>query len=885
MGAQYLSVGRELIVLNGKSPVSVVGDAVTYEAYVDEVLGLSANFGPPTPVPPVEWWAPYEPVTLENPTSVDTATISFDTPGRYPLELYAKNACGTTTGDVWSFITIQAIEINSDITTNQLWTANNIYYVTDWVNVQALLVIEPGTMVIFGYDCGLFVNNGGTLISKGTPDKPIIYTCDFMYFYYPEDIGYYWWYIYYGYGPYYFSPIYIEETASPATTVTYSFIEGAVVGIATENIAMDHPIENNYLFGNIYGIGEYGTKHTDIKNNLCFFNDYSGIDVDLADVNGIADANSHILIQNNTCDAYQYYGITVHGVEDGNNAGSVMLVNNIVTESYWCGLNLVDGYMRFDVRNTGYFGNYMNKNWEFDEYDPVEATQGPYRHIEGGDYFDIRYLDPNCVFINAGLGYIEETPLIGMTTDINGTPDGNFVDLGFHHPSWSYSNEPNIIPTISGDPNNMTGEVSIGVSGYGVTTERAFLLMDGEYMGELEYFDSNTPLLIDTDNYRNGNHSIKLVVIDVNGLVTVSDTLETYFNNTFFNIIASDYFHPTADYNVLGFHNGTGSFEAKVTNLVDGQILWSNTYSGPSVNIVIPGAAFGNAQLCELSMSGSGITKKDLTKEFNQADCPAGVRMVIVLPNKDVFKRRIPAILECARACDQRNVSWVSLYHHDVTEDNLRFLYNKSSVKYVYWCGHANSHEGKVQRTHTECWRYEPSWWHFNWQKIGVFSWTRQTRDFPPLPDNWDNRGFDLWTLPMHDQWNKKIVFVDGCLSAKYDDMAKAYGMYSLQGQGSSDQIYIGWRIAVQEGVGIVDIFAGDTTAGVKLFWERMGRDSENSVGEALQWTCDHYTSDRMLMTMWGLNVHTDFGDVDGDDNIFVRGNGFVNFNKIKLEP
>ncbi len=124
-----------------------------------------------------------------------------------------------------------------------------------------------------------------------------------------------------------------------------------------------------------------------------------------------------------------------------------------------------------------------------------------------------------------GLGwYIEETPLIGMTTDINGTPDSNKTDIGFHYPNWNYSNEPNIIPTISGDPNNLTGTISIGVDGYGVTSERIFVLMDGEYIGELEYFDSNMPILLETDNYINGGHSIKIVAIDVNGLVTVSGT-------------------------------------------------------------------------------------------------------------------------------------------------------------------------------------------------------------------------------------------------------------------------------------------------------------------------------------------------------------------------
>ena len=57
------------------------------------------------------------------------------------------------------------INISSDITTNQVWTANNIYHITANVNVRALLVIEPGTIVAFAADKVMFVNNGGTLIS------------------------------------------------------------------------------------------------------------------------------------------------------------------------------------------------------------------------------------------------------------------------------------------------------------------------------------------------------------------------------------------------------------------------------------------------------------------------------------------------------------------------------------------------------------------------------------------------------------------------------------------------------------------------------------------------------------------------------------------------
>jgi len=275
------------------------------------------------------------------------------------------------------------IEISSDITTNQIWTANNEYYVTDWVNVKALLVIEPGTVVYFAETGAIFVNDGGTLISKGTPDNPIIYTSD---------------YEYYAHG-YYFCPICIESTASPATTVTYSHVDSAVYGILTDDIRLDNPIENNFLHWNSNGIAEWGTRHTDIINNLIYYSDISGIDVNMVSTDGQADANSRILIADNTCHDYQYFGITISGAADETDAGLVELANNIVSGSYTAGLNF-GGWVAWIINNTGYYANTENKSDDFPETNPVIAMQNPYVNGTG---FNRCYLDQNCPFIDEGL--------------------------------------------------------------------------------------------------------------------------------------------------------------------------------------------------------------------------------------------------------------------------------------------------------------------------------------------------------------------------------------------------------------------------------------------------------------------------------------------------
>jgi len=111
--------------------------------------------------------------------------------------------------------------------------------------------------------------------------------------------------------------------------------------------------------------------------------------------------------------------------------------------------------------------------------------------------------------------------------------------------------------------------------------------------------------------------------------------------------------------------------------------------------------------------------------------------------------------------------------------------------------------------------------------------------------------------------------------------MAEAYGVFSEQGQGSKDQIYIGWRIKVLTTTpgSIFDpvLFSTD---GVKLFWERMGHG--DSIYDALYYTYVH-GGGGIAETLWGINSIPDIGDVDEDDNIFLWGNGLIN--QIELEP
>ncbi len=121
-------------------------------------------------------------VSAVRPAAMDRATAVASPGSNLEIDAEQEMLEGDEGGGVCFMMGTQSIiDVGSDITTNQIWTADNIYHIVADISVQALLVIEPGTIVTFAPDVGMFVNNGGVLISAGTPDEPIVYTSDAAY--------------------------------------------------------------------------------------------------------------------------------------------------------------------------------------------------------------------------------------------------------------------------------------------------------------------------------------------------------------------------------------------------------------------------------------------------------------------------------------------------------------------------------------------------------------------------------------------------------------------------------------------------------------------------------------------------------------------------------
>ncbi len=708
------------------------------------------------------------------------------------------------------------IDVNSDIILNTVWTSDNTYHIIADVNVQALLVIEPGTTIYFGYDnyAAMFINNGGTLISCGTPDNPIVYTSD------SGTPGY----------DDYYCPMYIEETASANTKIMYSCVEYAYIGAMILNNELETDIQNNYFYSNVYGIVEFGKKHTNIRNNLLVASYYSGIEVFLGDSTGEGSADSSILIEDNTCDYYQDNGITIHGVEDVNEAGVVVLANNIVSGSYQYGMALVDYYMYATVMNTGYFDNANNKNGAFDEDSPAFETVLPYEM--GTGTLPVCYLRQDCNFVNAGSFLIEQTPLIGQTTAVNSIPDYNYVDIGFHYPNWNFSNpgsgdslsadfddsmrvdfqdfatfanywqqstggdadldgsgfvdyndllifknqwlqiaDPNIEIHIYGDSNE--GYVDIGISGFMSDTQRVFLLADGKYIGELYWFREGEPLLVDISSLGPGTHWLKAISTSTTGRITCSKLKESTFNCFLNYYFCNDAYDSNEPHHFCAYYQGSNDISVKVYD-EENNLVWSQTYSGPNLHGFIPSGVTLSENLDSIIFEEVGArgtpVSKPLGLKFNPKKVPANIRALIIVPSWWMRHVTNYGVIETVKdAFKSRNVPYHYLKGSQASYASLAWFGANRNIDYIYFCGHGGyGRDPDTGEYYFGTIRSEIKL--SDGRAVSV-----KQSDFPPgqapswcekLSGNWENTVHSMYQIGFT-QGELKFVFFDACFTGR----------------------------------------------------------------------------------------------------------------------
>ena len=742
------------------------------------------------------------------------------------------------------------VEVTSDITTNTLWTADNIYHVLNPIDVNnALLVIEPGTIVAFaaGTNAGISIINGGALTSCGTPGNEIVYTSDATY---PDYEDYY-------------CPIYITETASLATQVKYSIIEWTYAGVVVLDRKLKTNIENNYFVNCVFGVVEYGLDHTHITNNLFYGSGYGAIEIYMESLGGEASSDSQIYIQNNTCDySPQWDGITIYGSLDPNDAGFLFLANNLLTYNGRYGICLTsadpekDAYIYGPIANNGYYNNYYNTNADFNEVGPVYLATDPY--VEGSTgYAPICYIDQQCPLVDGGFNFIQQTPMIGETTATTGIPDSNTTDIGFHYCHWDYNNvgegdyypvdldenlkvdfkdfailangwqttydineladlchnwllqggpAQNIVPSFDQDPNNLTGDVTVTVNVSDNEITRVYMFVDGEKYLQFGDIQENPTTYLETQYFHNGPHTVKIISQDANNMVYCSEAVDVNFNNSVSSLIMDESFTPGEDFHIMAL--GNGNYDISVYDIVNETTTYSGTSTG-QINITIPAASFTEEygaydfKITPQGDPGNPLFNFLIRRKFNYAElygAGAGARadgnwvmkMVVSIGDKKLEKAKE----ECWRAALRAGVKKgfapgiIVPAFGDEWFESLCLALTFPHCKIWYHVGHGN---------YKTIWPWNPERTFISSPSGKIFSYLK--KDLDPVPPDyervWGYEGcHSIAELGFAGTDELIWVQVNACYSCRNLDFAIACGSdnddpyYDPIG----DQVYIGWK-------------------------------------------------------------------------------------------
>ena len=834
----------------------------------------------------------------------------------------SERTFATTTGGGGILLDGGIVDITSDITINTVWTSDNTYHVLNPIDVNgAMLVIEPGTIVAFatGVSAGIRTLSGGVVISRGTAQNPIVFTSDSATPAYND----------------YDCPLYITETGSTATEMTYTIVEWAYAGVVVLNRNLDKNIENNYFVNCVYGIIEYGPEHTHIVNNLCFGSYYSGIEIYLASITGVANANSVIYIENNTCDYYQDNGITVHGVTASEDSGSVFIGNNIVSGSYVAGLNLVDGYMYASVLNTGYYDNFANKNWEFDELNPIIVTTNPYETGASG-YAPICYLNQSCDFIDAGSLLPEQTQFVGKTTYTTLAPDGNVTDIGFHYPNWSYVNAgtgmalgdinrntitdledlilltshwlepaspssevnlngdstvnlldfailgaswqkiqgfPDITAVVSGDPSG--GWINVGVNGYAPDTHYVSVFVEGKYAGKLFGFRNGNTLGVDISEFGNQTLDIKLVGTGSTGNIVCSDAVETAFPNSLNYCILPQSYKPNEPLPFAAYNTVAG--DASVNVYADGgNLVWSQSYSGNTVSGSIPASITGQHEIDYVSFEpngGTSVSKTSDPAEDELSTPDSDVKALVILPDLQIRLYDFRTISQVQNAFKDRGVKYKKLAGKSATYQNVAKYASTGNIKYLFIDGHGTYVGNENPLIFRTCVELKDDW---------VLS--AKHSDFLPgqapswceeLPGNLEQTTKSFASMGFN---SLEFAYFDTCHSGRLK--INSIGLL-VEGQPGQMGLFDGPHSDMSLALGMDDTsesrvyqgWYGEISSNFPPVWPF---ETEYQKWSQYQWESLGEGNNLLQAIMDTINQQTEFGDEDPVNNYRLKGQGLL---------
>jgi hypothetical protein len=282
-----------------------------------------------------------------------------------------------------------------------------------------------------------------------------------------------------------------------------------------------------------------------------------------------------------------------------------------------------------------------------------------------------------------------------LEADLNEDYIVNFEDFAMFAGQWQTGEAEQYVQIAFVYDANI-GLAEFGASGYSPDAQRIFLLMDGQYAGEIFGFREGWPLGVDVSELSGGEHLIKAVSVDSNGIVSCSNVTAAEFACPLNYCIMPNEYEPNKPLYFSAF-NPTGG-DVTVNAYSDMNVVWSQTYSGDGFFGSIPPEITNQYDFDYINFApsdGAAISKTSDPETSNSEN----VQALIIVPNLILRLKASGTIQIVQTAFENMGIKYIKLTGFDACYGFINAYAKTSFIKYIYILAHGNYKIGGVLRT------------------------------------------------------------------------------------------------------------------------------------------------------------------------------------------
>jgi len=237
---------------------------------------------------------------------------------------------------------------------------------------------------------------------------------------------------------------------------------------------------------------------------------------------------------------------------------------------------------------------------------------------------------------------------------------------------------------------------------FSLDTQRIFLLIDGEYVGEMLFFEDGEALEVDISDLSTGTHQLKAVSISTAGRVTCSNIKDSTFTCFLNHCFCADAYDSNEPHYFCAYYSGAENVSVKVYD-EDNSIVWSQTYTGQNLHGFIPAEITLADDLDSLvfeetsagggsagaTAAGASVTKA-LGLKFKPKKVPANIRALIIVPSRWMRWFGDYGVIQAVKSgFKTRGVPYRYLKGSQASYANLAWYGVNRNINYIYYCHHS----------------------------------------------------------------------------------------------------------------------------------------------------------------------------------------------------